>query len=193
MKKSLTFWNIFPVSLIIAGVLLLIFQSLIKRKREEKEDPDTIDTDHEIVAEEEEDPVSREQKVRNNYQAIRKAAPPGVKDEFIKILTAQAMHETGNFTSRLYLEQNNLFGMGHPIIRETTSLGDVRGFANYATLEDSVTDMLLWLTEFNLKPTYTDSKDYVKDIRQNGYFTAPFIDYHNALRKHLTIVKNLIQ
>ena len=192
MKKSLTFWNIFPASLIIAGVLLLIFQSLIKRKREEKEESETIDTDHEEV-QEEEDPISREQKIRNNYQVIRKAAPPGIKDEFIKILTAQAMHETGNFTSRLYIEQNNLFGMGHPIIRETTSTGDVRGFANYATLEDSVTDMFLWLTEFKLKPTYTDSKDFVKDIRQNGYFTAPFIDYHNAMRKHLATVKNLIQ
>ena len=192
MKNSLTFWNIFPASLIIAGVLLLIFQSLIKKRRQEKEDPTTIDTDHEIVPEEE-DPISREQKIRNNYLVIRKAIPESVKDEFIKILTAQAMHETGIFTSRLYLEQNNLFGMGHPIIRETTSTGDVRGFANYATLEDSVSDMLLWLAEFNLKPTYTDSKDYVKDIRQKGYFTAPFIDYHNALRKHLTIVKNLIQ
>ena len=192
MKNSLTFWNIFPASLIIAGVLLLIFQSLIKKRRQEKEDPTTIDTDHEIVPEEE-DPISREQKIRNNYLVIRKAIPESVKDEFIKILTAQAMHETGIFTSRLYLEQNNLFGMGHPIIRETTSTGDVRGFANYATLEDSVSDMLLCLAEFNLKPTYTDSKDYVKDIRQKGYFTAPFIDYHNALRKHLTIVKNLIQ
>lgn len=192
MKKSLTFWNIFPASLIIAGVLLLIFQSLIKRRRQEKDEPETIDTDH-VEVEPEEDPISREQKIRNNYQVIRKAAPSGISDDFIKILTAQSMHETNIFTSRLYLEQNNLFGMGHPIIRETTSLGDERGFANYATLDDSVEDVFLWFKEFNIKPTYTESKDFVKDIRQKGYFTAPFIDYHNALRKHLATVKNLIQ
>ena len=192
MKKSLTFWNIFPASLIIAGVLLLIFQGLIKRRREGGPEEETIDIDHEEAAEEE-DPISKEQRVRNNYMVIRKAAPDGTPDDFLKILTAQSMHETGIFTSRLYIEQNNLFGMGHPVLRETTSTGDIKGFANYATLEDSVEDMFLWLKEFNIKPTYTDSKDYVKDIRQKGFFTAPFIDYHNATRKHLTTVKNLIQ
>ena len=86
-----------------------------------------------------------------------------------------------------------MFGMIQPNIRETLSTGEKRGFANFASMEDSVKDLYLYFKEFNIKPTYKDSKDYVKDIRQAGYFTAPFIDYHNAVRSHLATVKSLIQ
>lgn len=57
------------------------------------------------------------------------------------IVYRQAILETGNFTSNIFLENNNLFGMKHPYIRRTTSLGRKRGHAKYSNWLDSVRDM----------------------------------------------------
>lgn len=200
MKKSLTFWNSLPVLLIISGALLLISQILIKRKRAETSQPPDEEAEAEVV--EDEEPLTKEARVINNYKAIRDALPANVKDEFAKLLTAQAMHETGVFTSRLYLEQNNLYGMTQPTIRETISTGGVNGWANYASLEDSTKDLLLYFKEFNMNPADKAFLDpernkgvntYLKAIKANGYFEAPYMDYYNAVKKHLSTVKNLIQ
>lgn len=190
MKKSLTFWNIFPVSLIIFGVLLLIFRYLIKQKQQVEE---TEDVEAEEMEEEPADEPTKEARIIDNYKIIRGSLPDSVPDEFIKILTAQAIHETGFFTSKLYIENNNMFGMTQPVIRETLSIGQKDGFANFTSLEDSVKDMLLYLKEFKLKPNYKEVKDYVKDIREKGYFTDTYLNYFNAMRSHLTKVKATIQ
>ena len=202
MKKSPTFWNLLPVLLIILGLLLLIFQYMIRRRRANGE---TETEEAEIITVDEDEPEpdnSREARIINNYKVIRESLPPEIKDNFAKILTAQAMHETGVFTSRLYKEQNNLFGMTQPVIRETLSTGGRSGFANYATLEDSVRDLLLYFKEFNIKPASNEFLEddrsrglhaYLKLIKSKDYFEAPYIEYFNAVRKHLAAVKNLVQ
>jgi len=43
---------------------------------------------------------------------------------------AQAKLETGNFTSIVFRENHNMFGMRHPQVRQTTSLGN-RGYYAY--------------------------------------------------------------
>ncbi|NBK22752.1 MAG: hypothetical protein EOM68_12070 [Spirochaetia bacterium] len=64
------------------------------------------------------------------------------------ILMAQARLETGYYTSRIFVESNNLFGMRHPRIRETRSLGSQYGHAYYDHWTDSVDDYILWYTYF---------------------------------------------
>ena len=191
MKKSLTFWNTFPAFLIIVGILWFISLGLIKKKR--REQGEVIEAEPEPTAEEEEAPETREQRIITNYKVIRDALPSSISDVTAKILTAQAMHETGIFTSRLYIENNNLFGMRQPTARESLSLGGVDGWSNFATLENSVGDLLLYFKEFGLKPTWKEPNVYVKQIREKGYFTDLYINYFNAVRSHLATVKNLIQ
>ena len=63
---------------------------------------------------------------------------------FPDVALAQAKLETGHFKSDVFKENNNLFGMKHPSVRKTVSLGSNRGHAKYATWQDSVKDYKLW-------------------------------------------------
>ncbi|MBA7532146.1 hypothetical protein ES705_24372 [subsurface metagenome] len=192
MRKSLTFWDILPPSLITVGVLLLIGHLLIKSRRPEVVE---IIDDGSTTADEipDEPAITQEKNVTIHYKVIRDALPASVPDDTAKILTAHAMHETGVFKSRLYREQNNLFGMRHPTIRDTLSRGDVDGFADFKTLEDSVLDLLLYFKEFGLKPVWKQPDTFVKAIKSKGYFEESYIPYVMAVKKHYAKVKMLIQ
>ena len=63
---------------------------------------------------------------------------------FPDVALAQAKLETGHFESAVFKENNNLFGMKHPSVRQTVSLGSNRGHAKYKTWQDSVKDYKLW-------------------------------------------------
>ena len=74
------------------------------------------------------------------------------------IVYKQAVLETGHFKSNMFKNNNNLFGMKHPNVRETTSLGPKNGHANYSTWIESVKDMVLF-QEF-YKKRLSSSKSY---------------------------------
>jgi len=57
---------------------------------------------------------------------------------------AQATWETGHFSSPIFKENNNLFGMKLAHQRKTTAIGQNRGHAKYANWQDSVKDYKLW-------------------------------------------------
>ena len=93
------------------------------------------------------------------------------------IIIAQARLETGYYTSLIFLENNNLFGMRNPRVRETTSLGSRYGHAYYAHWTDSVDDYVLWYGynmnkiedcyyTFLKKVGYAQDKKYIKKLKQ---------------------------
>jgi len=200
MKKSLKFWSIFPALLIISGVLLQIFRVMIKRKKDsETTEPGPI-TDESEEVEEEEEPYNKEQSIINHYAIVRKNLPDSYSDNIAKVITAQAIHETNFFTSRLYREQNNLFGMRQPIARETLSTGSNNGWATFASPDQSVQDLVLYFKEFKIDPSKMKAEQpkllvnqYVKTIKNSGYFTEEFLPYMNAVYSHYKTVQNLIQ
>lgn len=53
---------------------------------------------------------------------------------------AQAQHETGNFTSPIFKENNNLFGMREASVRKSFASGTARGHATYKNIFNSVRD-----------------------------------------------------
>jgi len=77
------------------------------------------------------------------------------------IVYAQALVETGWFTSKIFKENNNLFGMREPAKRETTALGTRYKHAYYSCWQESVDDYLLWQQMFKKTPIDTE-KDYFK-------------------------------
>lgn len=97
-----------------------------------------------------------------------------------KVVHAQAELETGKFTSGVYHENNNLFGMRHPSKRRTTSLGsgrgeDAQGQAMYSSRIDSIRDYFLRQEYFKISSEnddkfmnatiasgYAADKDYLK-------------------------------
>jgi len=61
------------------------------------------------------------------------------------IVYKQALLETGHFRSRIFTEQNNLFGMKLARNRPTTAIGSSKnGSAIYVSWEHSVIDYMLW-------------------------------------------------
>jgi len=59
------------------------------------------------------------------------------------IVYAQARLESGNFTSDIFMENNNLFGMKMAERRPTTAIGVNRGHAVYKNWRESVLDYAL--------------------------------------------------
>lgn len=57
----------------------------------------------------------------------------------------QAKLETGHFSSAIFQENNNLFGMKSPKVRKTVSTGENRGHATYDHWTDSIRDYILWM------------------------------------------------
>lgn len=85
------------------------------------------------------------------------------------LVLAQSAFETGDFTSRLIVEQKNAFGMRQPEVRETTSIGEgPTGFATYATLADSVEDYFMRQRYFAV-PDSMLAETYIQRTLASGY------------------------
>jgi len=66
----------------------------------------------------------------------------GVK--FPDIVLLQSQLETGFYSSDIFLNANNLFGMRYPSRRPTVATGTYKEHAKYAHWSDSVIDYVLW-------------------------------------------------
>jgi len=149
----------------------------------------------------------------NRKPKIAKAiesALSGTKFEGLeKILYAQAAHETGNFTSRAFAEQNNMFGMKEAQKRQTTDIdngefeaekgsfkADKIGYSEYETLEDSVSDLLYYLDNQGFEPEilpvandFEKLKRYLVFLKEETvpapYFEDTFENYLNGVKKWL--------
>lgn len=77
------------------------------------------------------------------------------------VILAQAKLETGHFTSTIFKENNNLFGMKKAYTRPTTAIGVNRGHAVYRNWKDSVIDYALYQSYFGRNK---QEKDYYKHL-----------------------------
>lgn len=68
--------------------------------------------------------------------------------KFPHIVYAQAVLETGNFSSAVFKGNHNLFGMKEAKVRPTTNLGTDQGHAVYRTWRESVIDYALYQTAY---------------------------------------------
>lgn len=95
--------------------------------------------------------------------------------QYSDYIIRQAVLETGNFTSTIFMENNNLLGMKHPRVRSTTSIGSNRGHAKYSHWTDSVIDYLLWLRYY--KDRGYNTENYFRFLREVGYAEDPLYIY----------------
>ena len=80
-----------------------------------------------------------------------------------EIVLKQAILETGHFSSDIFKENNNLFGMKEAKQRTTTALGTNRNHAYYINWKASVVDYCLW------QRRYYKSGDYYEFLESYGY------------------------
>lgn len=100
--------------------------------------------------------------------------------KFADVVYAQAQLETAGFTSNIFRENNNLFGMKQAMRRSSTNKGVQYGHAYYDTWRESVLDYALFQCRYLSDITTRD--EYLQYLRQN-YAEDP--NYYNKLLKIL--------
>ena len=125
---------------------------------------------------------------QNNYEIITQVvsfSEQNVYRQLIKlgiaypdVVLAQAKIETGNFTSKIFRENNNMFGMKLPYRRQTTAVGESRNHAKYTSWIQSIRDYKLWQDRMihkaptksaylaYLKRNYAQDKNYINKIKK---------------------------
>ena len=104
----------------------------------------------------------------------------GLTGDLAKFAAAQAAHETGGFTSKIFKSNNNAFGMKYA--GQSLAAGVKNGYANYLTVNDSVGDFVKWWVHhraaiFSLPLFVHDLASYVRFLRNNSYFEASEAEY----------------
>lgn len=97
--------------------------------------------------------------------------------KFPHIVLAQAKLETGNFTSKMFNENNNLFGMKQASQRINTAGGTQHGHAYYDTWMESVYDYAFYSSTYLHK--IKSERDYFEYLTQS-YAEDP--NYVNQLK-----------
>jgi len=114
----------------------------------------------------------------------------GLEASMIRLLQAQAIHETGNFTSRLFKENNNVFGMKIPSIRKTLNIAPGnQQFSKFASVDDSIKDMLFYLDHFSIPLDLADPFLYAQILKDKNYYEDPVEVYFKGLSNGLRIVR----
>ena len=109
----------------------------------------------------------------------------GVAYEAARIILAQAKLESGHFSSDIFLENNNPFGMKQAKSRETTAVGTHRGHAVYPTLEHAVKDYILWMQCAGISTQETCPVKYVELLNMKKYFEDSSLRYIRGIQRIL--------
>lgn len=112
---------------------------------------------------------------RNLMQAIKDV---GIK--YPDIVLAQAKIETGHFTSKVFKENRNLFGMKLAESRQTTAIGKLNNHAVYMNWKQSIMDYKLWQNRF-IGKLHT-KKQYLKYLDK----------YYAENNKYVILIKKMI-
>lgn len=89
--------------------------------------------------------------------------------------------ETAGFTSNLFVNFHNPFGMMQPRKRATTSIGaTASGFAQYASLPAAAKDLTLYLKEFSYPHDFKTLDDQIIFMRGKGYFGDETLDSYRG-------------
>lgn len=187
LKNSKLFWIALVTSLIACGIAVLVWLNLKKQAaNQEVEDQETAD--QAMNTQGSSSPIDDHELYSVAVDSLQKH---GYDDRLAKMIVAQAKHETGNFKSAVFKRDNNLFGMNHPVKRETVSRGkDSVGYAVYDSWQDSVEDLVLWFNAKEMpKEGFEDVRGYVAYIKSKGYFTDSFTNYYAGVQRFFNTLK----
>jgi len=93
-----------------------------------------------------------------------------------KVVIAQCWYETGHLSSRIYLENHNLFGMKKPSKRFSCAIGEDGDHAVFNNWKESIEDYKIW------QDLYYKGGDYYVFLKQHGYATS---------KKYIKTLKNI--
>jgi hypothetical protein len=113
----------------------------------------------------------------------------GLSDRLIRWWIAVSDHETGTWTSRLFREANNMFGMKQPMTRATYSIGPTKSsegnFATFKSLEDSVKDLYLYMEEWRYPKDFLSIEDFIAFMKYKNYYGDSYDNYLKSVKARL--------
>jgi uncharacterized FlgJ-related protein len=115
------------------------------------------------------------------YRLLKAA---GFQEKFAQWITAQAAHETANFTSPIYQSNNNAFGM--KFMNQKTALGEKNGYAYYENIAGSVADYKRLYKSYGFVSIGT-VENFIKFLKSRQYFEANENDYLTAVKYFLNL------
>ena len=105
----------------------------------------------------------------------------GFTDHMSKIIVAQSAHETATlgapWTSPIFLENNNPFGMKVALIRPTTVTGENRGHGVFQSIESAVQDYAYYWRYTGLMTSYNSVESFCSALKNKRYFEADLASY----------------
>lgn len=123
---------------------------------------------------------------------------PGLPPSLALLVVAQAKHETGNFSSDIFKNQNNAFGYGYVpgSVYQLAQPGTVSPgqgqTAKYRSVEDSTREIIDWIyrrVKENIFPvnlaTVITPLLYAELLKKASYYTDTVSHYADGLRRWL--------
>lgn len=101
-----------------------------------------------------------------------------LKVKYPHIVLAQSILESGHYSSKTFLENNNPFGMKLSWNRPTTALGIKNGYAYYNSLRDAIIDYAFMQSSYYksakteeeyynlLQKSYAEDKNYILKVKK---------------------------
>lgn len=106
----------------------------------------------------------------------------GFPDKQAKFILSQAAFETGGFTSDIFKENNNLFGMKEA--GQSLVIGVNRGHAVYNSIADSIADYAKWYRRHKMLPFYITIDSFILDLKKENYFEADIMRYLRGVQHY---------
>jgi len=182
-KKSWLGWLLLVLSLV--GLLIALVLFLRSRRKETQADQIQDNPEQGTSGADTMDAV-------RFYNVALDTIGDRASEPIVRIITAQAMHETGVFTSPVFMENNNAFGMRQPEKRPTVSIGENRGYAVYESVEDSIRDLILWFDYNKIPVEFNSVGAYTAKIREYSYYEAGYADYTASVKMHLMKLNSMV-
>lgn len=142
--------------------------------------------------------------IENAKKILNALISAGAPVVSIPFLMAQVAHETGDFDSRVFRENNNASGImfiNKPLKQKNASRGLAFPrkewpapnrplyYANFATLSDWAVDYLRLIGRTVLSSKTIE--DYAVKLKNRGYYRATLSSYRAALISHLNRLQKL--
>jgi hypothetical protein len=160
--------NSFILSIVTIGMIMYSIGSCSKETTPPEMKIQYIETPSEPIVLKEHTPFTPQ-----NLKSLLK----DLNVRFPEIVYAQAQLESANFQSRIFIENNNMFGMKRARKRPTTNHGEQYGHAYFQSWEDCVLDYAFFQTTYmrNIKTeedyfsylsmNYAEDKQYVQKLK----------------------------
>jgi len=134
------------------------------------------------------------------YKSAREEMVP---DTVAKLMIAQSQQETGNFTSAVFKDDNNGFGMKVPSIRKDpyikgpsvhANLSEGKTpYAHYDNLADSTKSLVNWMRYNKIKWSDIDTPEkYATVLKSKGYYGDALSNYLYNISRYYDKLKGVV-